>query len=68
MLASPPLTQQTQVPDPAPMASFKGQPLTHELAEDLFIGWLQVRAPLLLQYPLSGSASNLQLESLLSRG
>ena len=31
-----------QVPDPAPMTSFKGQPMTHELAEDLFIGWLQV--------------------------
>ncbi|KAI7835779.1 hypothetical protein COHA_010322 [Chlorella ohadii] len=29
------------VPDPAPMTSFKGQPMTHELAEDLFIGWLQ---------------------------
>lgn len=29
-----------QVPDPAPLASFGGQPMTHELAEDLFIGWL----------------------------
>lgn len=29
-----------QVPDPAPMTSWAGQPLTHELAEDIFIGWL----------------------------
>ncbi|EFN53021.1 hypothetical protein CHLNCDRAFT_26298, partial [Chlorella variabilis] len=28
------------VPDPAPMTSWAGQPLTHELAEDIFIGWL----------------------------
>lgn len=67
MLASPPLTQHTQAPDPVPMASFKGQPLTHELAEDLFIGWLQVRGPL-LHTLLSGSSSNAQLELLLSRG
>lgn len=30
-----------QVPDPAPLATWRGQPMTHELAEDLFIGWLQ---------------------------
>jgi hypothetical protein len=29
-----------QVPDPAPLASFRGQPMSHQLAEDLFIGWL----------------------------
>ncbi|KAL4427643.1 hypothetical protein ABPG75_001732 [Micractinium tetrahymenae] len=29
------------VPDPAPLAAWRGQPMTHELAEDLFIGWLQ---------------------------
>ncbi|KAL4444678.1 hypothetical protein ABPG77_002495 [Micractinium sp. CCAP 211/92] len=29
------------VPDPAPLATWRGQPMTHELAEDLFIGWLQ---------------------------
>ncbi|KAK9839677.1 hypothetical protein WJX81_005418 [Elliptochloris bilobata] len=27
-------------PDPPPMASFRGEPLTHETAEALFIGWL----------------------------
>ncbi|KAK9829000.1 hypothetical protein WJX72_003323 [[Myrmecia] bisecta] len=27
-------------PDPQPMTSFRGQPLTHERAEDIFIGWL----------------------------
>lgn len=30
------------MPDPAPLTSFRGQPLTHEVAEDLFVGWLQV--------------------------
>eukprot|EP00198_Chlamydomonas_reinhardtii_P005706 XP_001695042.1 violaxanthin de-epoxidase-related protein [Chlamydomonas reinhardtii] len=28
------------LPDPAPMTSFRGAALTHEAAEDLFIGWL----------------------------
>jgi hypothetical protein len=28
------------MPDPVPMHTFRGQPLTHELAEDIFIGWL----------------------------
>ncbi|KAG2453105.1 hypothetical protein HYH02_002436 [Chlamydomonas schloesseri] len=28
------------LPDPAPMNSFRGAALTHEAAEDLFIGWL----------------------------
>ena len=28
------------IADPAPMTHWRGQPLTHELAEDLFIGWL----------------------------
>lgn len=28
------------LPDPAPLASFRGVPLTHKVAEDLFIGWL----------------------------
>jgi hypothetical protein len=28
------------LPDPPPMASHRGQPLTHDLAEALFIGWL----------------------------
>ncbi len=28
------------LPDPPPMAAFRGDPLTHELAESLFIGWL----------------------------
>lgn len=27
-------------PDPAPMTQWRGQALTHEAAEDLFIGWL----------------------------
>ena len=27
-------------PDPPPMAAFRGEALTHELAESLFIGWL----------------------------
>lgn len=27
-------------PDPAPMSRFRGQALTHEMAEDLFIGWM----------------------------
>ena len=29
-----------QRPRPEPMQSFRGQPLTHELAEDIFIGCL----------------------------
>ena len=37
----PPGPPPPQVPDPAPLPSFRGQPLTHELAEDLFIGWLR---------------------------
>ena len=28
------------LPDPPPMAAFRGKDLTHELAESLFIGWL----------------------------
>ena len=28
------------LPDPPPMAAFRGEALTHELAESLFIGWL----------------------------
>ena len=28
------------LPDPPPMAAFRGDPLTHDLAESLFIGWL----------------------------
>ena len=28
------------LPDPPPMAAFRGEGLTHELAESLFIGWL----------------------------
>lgn len=28
------------LPDPAPLAQFRGSPLTLETAEDLFIGWL----------------------------
>ena len=28
------------LPDPPPMAAFRGEDLTHELAESLFIGWL----------------------------
>lgn len=27
-------------PDPAPLASFRGAPLTHTAAEDMFVGWL----------------------------
>ncbi|KAL6758833.1 hypothetical protein V8C86DRAFT_2586299, partial [Haematococcus lacustris] len=27
-------------PDPAPLASFRGQPLTHSQAEDIFVAWL----------------------------
>ena len=33
------------LPDPPPMASFRGEGLTHELAESLFIGWLGAPAP-----------------------
>ncbi|GFR46611.1 hypothetical protein Agub_g8215 [Astrephomene gubernaculifera] len=33
--AKPPL-----LPDPAPMSSFRGEPLSHTAAEELFIGWL----------------------------
>ena len=32
------------LPDPAPLPSFRGQALTHELAEDLFIG-MQLTLP-----------------------
>lgn len=28
------------LPDPAPIATFRGSPVTPEVAEDLFIGWL----------------------------
>ncbi len=27
-------------PDPSPMTSFRGQPLTHEMAEDMLTGWM----------------------------
>jgi hypothetical protein len=27
-------------PDPAPITTFRGQPLTHELAEDLLFAWI----------------------------
>ncbi|KAI3424929.1 hypothetical protein D9Q98_008313 [Chlorella vulgaris] len=39
------------VPDPAPLASFGGQPMTHELAEDLFIGWLDADSTTSLDRP-----------------
>lgn len=32
-------------PDPAPMTTFRGQPLTHEVAEDMFIGWMAPQTP-----------------------
>lgn len=28
------------LPDPAPLARFRGDPITNEVAEDLFMGWL----------------------------
>lgn len=28
------------LPDPAAQATFRGKPLTHETAQDLFMGWL----------------------------
>lgn len=28
------------LPDPAPQTKFRGEPLTHESAQDLFMGWL----------------------------
>jgi hypothetical protein len=53
LLLPPPLTQPAQLhncrglnaeipaqPDPAPMTQWRGTTLTHETAEDLFIGWL----------------------------
>eukprot|EP00887_Chlorella_sp_A99_P002163 scaffold21.g2163.t1 len=36
LTASPPA-----VPDPAPADAHGGRPMTHELAEDLFVGWLE---------------------------
>jgi hypothetical protein len=33
--------QMPAMPNPAPMSSWRGQPLTHEAAESLFIGWKQ---------------------------
>lgn len=33
------------LPDPPPMAAFRGENLTHELAESLFIGWLGEGSP-----------------------
>lgn len=30
-----------ETPNPAPMTTFRGDSLTHEVAEDLFIGWLR---------------------------
>ena len=41
------------LPDPPPMASFRGEDLTHELAETLFIGWLGVCLPPPLHHALS---------------
>ncbi|GAB4821553.1 hypothetical protein N2152v2_008599 [Parachlorella kessleri] len=38
-------------PDPAPLPSFNGQPMTHQLAEDLFIGFLRDPSS---QLPASG--------------
>lgn len=32
-------------PSPQPMTSFRGQPLTHDSAEQLFIGWLSEPLP-----------------------
>jgi hypothetical protein len=32
--------QPPALPNPPPMTSFRGQPMTHDLAEQLFIGWL----------------------------
>eukprot|EP00878_Enallax_costatus_P027242 GHUV01029305.1.p1 GENE.GHUV01029305.1~~GHUV01029305.1.p1 ORF type:complete len:554 (+),score=141.83 GHUV01029305.1:251-1663(+) len=34
--------QMPTVPDPAPMTSWRGQPMTHEVAESLFIGWKEM--------------------------
>lgn len=39
-------------PDPAPMTQWRGQPLSHETAEDLFIGWIS-NGP---QLPAGGEA------------
>ena len=40
------------LPDPPPMTAFRGEELTHELAESLFIGWLGI--------PSSATASTIQ--------
>lgn len=50
-------------PDPAPMSSFRGRPLTHEVAEDIFVGWLDAAgagvAPSSILAPgLEGSSSS----------
>ena len=39
------------LPDPPPMGSFREQPLSHDLAEALFIGWLGV-APFATASPI----------------
>ena len=39
------------LPDPPPMASFRGENLTHDLAESLFIGWLGVPASPFISRP-----------------
>jgi hypothetical protein len=33
--------QMPTMPNPAPMSTWRGQPLTHEAAESLFVGWKQ---------------------------
>ena len=40
------------LPDPPPMTAFRGEELTHELAEGLFIGWLGI--------PNSATATTIQ--------
>jgi len=37
-------------PSPPPLAAFRRQPLTHESAEQLFIGWLGEPPPGILSY------------------
>ncbi|PSC68636.1 violaxanthin de-epoxidase-related [Micractinium conductrix] len=43
------------VPDPAPLTTWRGEPLTHELAEDLFIGWLKEDPSSSLHEEISGA-------------
>lgn len=35
------LSSSLQTPNPAPLTTFQGSPLTHEVAEGLFVGWLK---------------------------